>query len=134
MIGNLTLTNSTSSVTAYPNNCANAPAGIISSRMPDSKEINITTNAPAKALSITNLKLKAYPNPTSHYFNVVVEGGAQQTDGMLRVMNMVGQLIEEKKQVKPGQLIQIGHQYINGMYLIEYTQGTNRAVLKVSKR
>jgi uncharacterized protein (TIGR02145 family) len=132
-IGTQTLANSTSSVTAYPNNCASAPASIISSRMPDSKDINNTTNAPAKALSITNLSLKAYPNPTSHYFNIVVEGGAQQTEGVLRVMNMVGQLIEEKKQVKPGQLIQVGHQYINGMYLIEYTQGSDRAVLKVNK-
>jgi hypothetical protein len=104
--------------------------------MPDSKEIDNTsnsTNTSTKALSITNISLKAYPNPTSHYFNVVVEGGAQQTEGVLRVMNMVGQLIEEKKQVKPGQLIQLGHQFINGMYLIEYTQGSDRATLKVNK-
>jgi hypothetical protein len=139
-IGTQTLANSTSSVTLYPNNCASAPASIISSRMPDSKEIkgnsnNTTnsTNTSTKAIRITNLSLKAYPNPTSHYFNVVVEGGSPQTDGVLRVMNMVGQLIEEKKQVKPGQLIQVGHQYINGMYLIEYTQGSDRATLKVNK-
>jgi hypothetical protein len=142
-IGTQTLANSTSSVTLYPNNCASAPASIISSRMPDSKEIkgnsnnttNTTnsTNTSTKSLSITNLSLKVYPNPTSHYFNVVVEGGSPQTEGVLRVMNMVGQLIEEKKQVKPGQLIQLGHQYIDGMYLIEYIQGTNRATLKVNK-
>jgi PKD repeat protein len=139
-IGTQTLANSTSSVTLYPNNCASAPASIISSRMPDSKEIkgnsNNTINSTStstKSLSITNLSLKAYPNPTSHYFNVVVEGGSPQTEGVLRVMNMVGQLIEEKKQVKPGQLIQLGHQYIDGMYLIEYIQGTNRATLKVNK-
>jgi hypothetical protein len=99
----------------------------------NSNSTTTTTNTSTKALSITNLSLKAYPNPTSHYFNVVVEGGAQQTEGVLRVMNMVGQLIEEKKQVKPGQLIQLGHQYINGMYLIEYTQGSDRTTIKVNK-
>jgi hypothetical protein len=136
-IGTQTLANSTSSVILYPNNCASAPASIISSRMPDSKEIDNTTNSTntsTKTLSITNLGLKVYPNPTSHHFNVVVEGGVQQTEGVLRVMNMVGQLIEERKQVKPGQLVQLGHQYINGMYMIEYTQGSDRATLKVNKQ
>jgi hypothetical protein len=89
--------------------------------------------ATVNSLNITNLKLNAYPNPTSHYFNVMVEGGVPQTEGVLRVMNMLGQLIEERKQVEPGQLIQLGHQYINGMYLIEYKQGTNRALLKLNK-
>ena len=64
----------------------------------------------------------------------MVEGGSPQTEGVLRVMNMLGQLIEERKQVEPGQLIQLGHDYINGMYLIEYTQGADRAILKVNKR
>ena len=70
----------------------------------------------------------------SHYFNVMVEGGDRNIDGTIRVTNTLGQLIEVRKQVRPGELIQVGQQYLGGMYLIEYTQGANRAVLKVSKR
>jgi hypothetical protein len=73
--------------------------------VPNALVSNLTSTS--NSLSITNLKLNAYPNPTSHYFNVVVEGGVPQTEGVLRVMNMLGQLIEERKQVETGQLIQL---------------------------
>jgi hypothetical protein len=109
--------------------------------MPDSKEIkgnnNKTTNSTStttKSLSITNLSLKAYPNPTSHYFNVVVEGGDSKVAGVMRVMNDVGQLVEEIKLVKPGKEVRLGYGYVNGAYLIEYRQADNRVVIKVIKR
>jgi hypothetical protein len=104
--------------------------------MPDSKEIDNTsnsTNTSTKALSITNLSLKAYPNPTSHYFNVVVEGGDSKVAGVMRVMNDVGQLVEEIKLVKPGQEVRLGYGYVNGAYFIEYSQADNRVVIKVIK-
>jgi hypothetical protein len=136
-IGTQTLANSTSSVILYPNNCASAPASIISSRMPDSKEIDNTsntTNTSTKTLSITNLSLKVYPNPTSHYFNVVVEGGDSNIEGLLRIVNQVGQLVEEIKSVKPGQEVKLGYGYINGTYFVEYRQADRRAIVKVVKR
>jgi hypothetical protein len=77
--------------------------------------------------------LKAYPNPTSHYFNVVVEGGDSKVAGVMRVMNDVGQLIEEIKSVKPGQEVRLGYRYINGLYLIEYIQTNRRVMIKLVK-
>lgn len=78
------------------------------------------------------LSLKAYPNPSDNYFNILVEGGSDKQI-VIRVIDMMGRLIELKQYVSPGTVIQFGQNYKPGFYLFEAIQGEEKKQLKVVK-
>jgi mucin-19 len=77
--------------------------------------------------------VKVLGNPSSSYFILRVTGNRNEKI-RARVLDALGQLIEVKENIQPDQLVQLGHKYTNGMYLVEITQGTNSKTVKLIKQ
>jgi hypothetical protein len=121
-IGNTTVSNSTSTVTLYPNNCVGVSSGQLA-RMPELGGLPGASAGVDKTGSETKLQIRVYPNPSNSRFNVLIEGSDRQTKGVLRIMNAQGQIVEEIKDVKPGMELQLGVKYTSGTYTAVFIQG-----------
>jgi len=76
--------------------------------------------------------INAFPNPSNSYFNLKVETNKDEKINV-RVMDVTGRLIEEKKDLSPNDLLRLGDRYINGVYLVEVMQGKNRKTVRLVK-
>jgi PKD repeat protein len=121
-IGNTTVSNSTSTVTLYPNNCVGVAGGQLA-RMPELGGLPGASAGVDKTGSEAILQIRVYPNPSNSRFNVLIEGSDRQTKGVLRVINAQGQVVEEIKDVKPGMELQLGVKYTSGTYTAVFIQG-----------
>ena len=102
---------------------------------------NMTASASAMAntsvksgryVESTNLTVKAYPNPSSYYFNVTAQGGSSEPM-TLRVLDLTGKLVQVKTGVSANSTLQIGQDLVAGSYIIELIQGNKKVEQKVIK-
>jgi len=78
------------------------------------------------------LNVSAYPNPSGNYFTLKIEtSGDEKID--LRVLDVTGRLIEEKKNISASDILKLGERYISGIYLVEVAQANKRRTLKLIK-
>ena len=72
------------------------------------------------------------PNPSNDYFLISI-GSKDPTPVTIRVINNLGLTIDMDRQIAPGSIIQIGHEYKGGTYYLQALQGDNRKVIKLVK-
>jgi hypothetical protein len=77
--------------------------------------------------------LQAYPNPAVTQFTVKVTSSDRQQPITVIVYDQLGKVLDVKRELRSGQVIQIGSNYTQGTYLIEVIQGNNRQRLQVVK-
>ncbi len=82
----------------------------------------------------TEFILKAMPNPSSSQFTLKIESGNTKEMLNLRVVDVLGKVIEIKNNIFARQTLQIGKNYRPGVYFVEMTQGNDRIVLKLIKQ
>jgi uncharacterized repeat protein (TIGR03803 family) len=81
----------------------------------------------------TGFALKASPNPSSSQFLLKIESNNSSELLSLRVVDVLGKMVEERTNIFPGQTLQIGNNYKPGVYLVVLTQGNNKKQLKLIK-
>jgi hypothetical protein len=74
---------------------------------------------------------KAYPNPTSSYFNLKITSASNERV-KVTVMDALGRVVEQRSE-QPNSTIQIGQNYQSGTFFVEVMQGKDRVVLKLAK-
>jgi hypothetical protein len=80
------------------------------------------------------LTVKALPNPTSSYFNVQIQSDNVKDAVQLKVYDLFGRQIEVKNNVAPNSSVQLGGNYIPGVYMVDIIQGDKRQQLKLVKQ
>jgi hypothetical protein len=87
-------------------------------------------------LSVTdrslNLQVKVLPNPSRNYFQLNITGNAQGAI-RLRVTDILGRVMEERKMEGSYQQIKLGDNWRNGTYILEVTQGEERKTIQLVK-
>jgi hypothetical protein len=78
------------------------------------------------------LKVSVAPNPTSTHFTFRLHSEIE-TPVSIRIVNSTGQVMESANKVNANSTVQMGGKLINGMYFAEFTQGSDRQVIKVMK-
>jgi hypothetical protein len=97
-----------------------------------------TETAPAKqqeekpVLAEIGLYAKAFPNPSTSYFNIVL-ASSDATTITVRVVDITGRVIENHQKVSSTGILRIGHNWTGGTYFVEVLQGDQRRVLKIVK-
>ena len=108
----------------------------------DAPPANPNISAPAnlqQPLIISNqqtpsrFSIKASPNPSNGQFTVKVESDNVKDMLSLRVVDVLGRVIEVKNNIRAGQTLQIGNNYKRGFYFVEVLQGNNSKQLKLIK-
>ena len=79
----------------------------------------------------TTFGAKAYPNPTSSYFNLKITSASNERV-KVTVVDAVGRVIEQRSE-QPNSTIQIGQNYQSGIFFVEVLQGKDRVVLRIAK-
>jgi hypothetical protein len=83
--------------------------------------------------SVQNLTVKAYPNPSSSYFNVSIQGSLDQPISM-NIIDVSGRILETKTGISANSTIQIGQRLPLGIYLLQIIQGKQKTEMKVIKQ
>ena len=78
--------------------------------------------------------MQAYPNPSTSYFKVMIESQDVKTPINLRVINMNGQQVEIMRNIHSRQTIELGNNYLPGMYIVEIIQGEKKITTKLIKQ
>jgi parallel beta-helix repeat protein len=94
---------------------------------------NTTVKSPGYVNSEATLTVKAYPNPSSYYFNVTTQGGSTSEPMTLRVVDMSGKVVYVKTGITTNNTLQIGQNLAPGSYAMELIQGNKKVEQKVIK-
>ena len=77
--------------------------------------------------------VRVMPNPSSNQFTLITEGNGKELI-QLRVMNMLGELIETQNDLAPGEAIELGNNYKAGIYFVQVEQGGMLRTVKILKQ
>jgi hypothetical protein len=77
--------------------------------------------------------LQVYPNPAITQFTVKVTSTDRQQPITVIIYDQLGKVLDVKRELRSGQVIQVGANYTQGAYFIEMIQGSNRKRLQVVK-
>jgi len=84
----------------------------------------------------SKLSVKAYPNPSSSYFQVSTRGGSTSEPITLRVLDMSGRLLQVRTGITANSNLQLGQDLTPGSYVLELIQGSSKVeqkIIKISK-
>lgn len=84
-------------------------------------------------LQVPRLDLHVSPNPSPNQFQVKIQGGQPGVPVSIKVVNVLGKVIEQRQGLLPGQTITLGQNYRNGIYFIEAVQSQRRAFATLIK-
>ena len=74
------------------------------------------------------------PNPSDSYFTLTVKSSNITDRILMRVIDELGRVVEQKENVMAGTTVRFGDKYIPGIYFVTVQQGDNRKVLKLIRR
>ena len=82
---------------------------------------------------VHELAIRIAPNPVVDYFTLSTQTQSE-TPIIIRVLDVIGRIVEVKDDVPPNTSLQLGRNYRSGTYLIQVTQGDQRRTLKLIKQ
>jgi uncharacterized delta-60 repeat protein len=80
-----------------------------------------------------SLRIQASPNPAAAAFTIQLQSTNYKQPASVRVYDVSGKLLEERKNISIGQSLPLGDQYKAGTYIIEAVQGGQSVQTKVIK-
>lgn len=81
---------------------------------------------------ITPLVVTVRPNPAASYFTLNLSSSGQEPV-LLRVVDVLGRLVEARSNLAPNSTFTIGHSYRPGVYMVQAVQGNRIVVLRLLK-
>jgi hypothetical protein len=85
-----------------------------------------------EAVSSSGFNVNVSPNPSKGQFNIVITSN-DATPVTVTVMNMFGQVIEQKQRVTSSGILRIGQAWTSGTYVAEVVQGDQRKIVRLIK-
>jgi hypothetical protein len=79
------------------------------------------------------LQVQAFPNPSGDQFTLHV-AGAENKPLQVRVVDVMGRVVEEKGRISSNTTLTIGRTYGPGVYFAEVIQGNRKATVKLVKQ
>jgi hypothetical protein len=93
----------------------------------------ITSRLQSQNEVVSELQSRALPNPSSSYFTLSLQGGTSTEKINIRITDIVGRIVEVKKNLSSNSNLTLGNSYLPGIYFAEVTQGAVRQQLKLVK-
>ncbi len=94
---------------------------------------DIKTESEPQFEYVKGFNIKAYPNPSSNYFNLQVLSNNYNDKINLKVYNVSGRLFESKNGIAGGKTLMLGATLREGIYIAEIQQGKNIQYVKLIK-
>lgn len=74
------------------------------------------------------------PNPSDSYFTLTVKSSNTTDRILVRVVDELGRVVEQKENVMAGTTVRFGDKYIPGLYFVMVQQGKNSKSVKLVRR
>jgi hypothetical protein len=102
--------------------------------VPDESPAKLLT-APDKrfTMGVKAFEVKAWPNPSTQYFNLKVESSNTNEQVVVKVFDISGKLVHVVKGAVNNNF-RFGENFISGVYIVEVSQGGERRQLKMLKQ
>jgi len=95
----------------------------------------VTSKAVEKEESLPDkFNVVVTPNPSNHSFSITVHSNNGIGKISVRVVDVLGRVLENRNSVTEGQTFRLGENYKPGIYLVEAIQGNERKTLKLIKQ
>ena len=109
-------------VTVNNPNCPNSPLTKVGAGNSNEKELFV----------VEGLEVKVNPNPSANYFNLSI-ASKDASNIWIVIMDITGRVLQNLNG-SPNRSYKIGDKLIQGTYIVEVRQGTNRAIVKIIKQ
>ncbi len=83
---------------------------------------------------IGKMIIRVMPNPSANHFLIRVEGVESSAKTNLKVIDILGRVIEQRNNLQNNQVLQIGDKYHRGIYFVEISNGKEKAIMKIIRR
>lgn len=108
-----------------PNDCYTLRANVSNTQYTKSDPVQIFVEEVTEELII-------YPNPTNSTFNFRLETNSKESV-TIQLFDLSGRLVQEYHSLSPDNIITVGDNLNNGVYIAVITQGTLRKIVKIAK-
>ena len=88
----------------------------------------------AGTVSAQSFEVVTSPNPSDSYFTLTVKSSNTTDRILVRVMDELGRVIEQKENVIAGTTVRFGEKYVPGLYFVMIQQGNNSKSVKLIRR
>ena len=105
-------------VTVTNSKCPNSPAAPKNGKF---------ANRPSDQMTVSVL-----PNPSTYDFTMVVNSVRNERVD-IRMIDLMGRIIELRSDIKPNSTVRFGSKYLPGIYIVEVLQGDEKVVKKLIK-
>lgn len=95
------------------------------------RNATVTTEQPTL---LSEMAISASPNPTTYSFNIIVHSSNRTEKITVRVVDVLGRVIENRNLITAGKTFTLGESYSAGVYLVEVIQGNDRKTVKLIKQ
>jgi Lectin C-type domain/Secretion system C-terminal sorting domain/SprB repeat len=94
------------------------------------------TSAVANRVNAGALSAAVYPNPSrsNTAFSIRLQSNNLDEKASIKVLDMMGRIVEAKAGVQPNSTITMGQQYRPGMYFVQVMQGNKTVTLRVTRQ
>ena len=87
---------------------------------------------PQIEIAATELKVSVFPNPAESFFSLKVQSKSLE-QVTVRIIDIAGRQVQQLTGI-PEQTMRFGENIVNGTYLVEVRQGSEKVMLKVIKQ
>jgi hypothetical protein len=94
--------------------------------------ISVTRPEIVEASADNPIIILAVPNPSPKHFTITIEASGTE-NVTLRVMDLYGQVIEQRNNIGTSKTLQLGANYTPGIYILEIIQGTKHKQVRLVK-
>lgn len=105
----------------------------------DSKGCTSSTTKAIKMMNVhpgrineSGLDILVYPNPSPTTFTLEIKSDMAEPAALV-VVNQLGQVIELRSNILPGQKVTLGSKYLPGIYYAKFIQGSLKKAVKLLK-
>jgi hypothetical protein len=93
----------------------------------------VTPVVKPEVAAVDVLSVQVLPNPTETEFRLMIMSNDTKTPVQLSIADMSGRVVEVKRNLSNGQMINVGSAYKQGVYMAEFVQGGSRKLVKLIK-
>ncbi len=97
-----------------------------------SNDITTFTNTTAAKEPADELKISTAPNPSIGYFTLMIHGRSG-IPVSLKITDITGRVVEARSKLTVNSSIQVGGNYLPGIYFAEMTQGAQHSIIQLIK-
>jgi hypothetical protein len=83
---------------------------------------------------VGDFNVTVLPNPSTNFFTIRVKSDNDNARLQMKVMDILGRIVERRSNLQNNQSVQVGDHYQRGVYFVEISDGRMKEVIKLIRQ